>query len=230
MRMKLFSAAALALALAGFGPRVAEAEIIWSGVKNITAIASNSPLSFSGGAWNYGIFQAGPGGQVRYAFFTPQDPSGSPYVPYVLTKSADHLKVENLVFGTIINGSTSGFWNSYPTNGSAQDNLQLWNFANSTGSFPLQTYGYAAMRIADGAGGFQYGWTEFYLQQQGPIAAITFIQQAFQNTSGVGIAVGDTGVSAVPEIDPASFGSALALALGVLGMIERRRQQATASV
>ena len=33
--------------------------------------------------------------------------------------------------------------------------------------------------------------------------------------------------SAVPEIDPAGFGSALALALGVLGMIERRRQQAS---
>lgn len=33
MRLKLFSAAALALALAGFGPRVAEAEIIWSGVQ-----------------------------------------------------------------------------------------------------------------------------------------------------------------------------------------------------
>ena len=227
MRMKLFSAAALALALAGFGPRVAEAEIIWSGVQNITALASNSPLSLSGGDWNYGVFQGGP---VRYAFLTPQDPSGSPYVPYVLTKSADPLKVENLVFGTIINGSTSGFWNSYPTNGSAQDNLQLCDFANSTGSFPLDAYGYAAMKLADGAGGFTYGWTEFYVQQVGPFAAVTFIQQAFQNTSGVGIAVGDTGVSAVPEIDPASFGSALALVLGSLGMIERRRQQATASV
>ncbi len=226
MRVNLFSVAALAVALAGFGPRVAEAEIIWSGVQNITALASNSPLSFNGGNWNYGIFQGGP---VRYAYLTPQAaPSGSPFVPYVLTKSADHLKVENLVFGTIIDGSTSGFWNSYPTNGSAQDNLQLWDFANSTGSFPLQTYGYAAMRAADGGGDFFYGWTEFYLQQQGPIAAVTFIQQAFQNTSGVGIAVGDTGVSAVPEIDPASFGSALALVLGSLGMIERRRQKAIA--
>jgi hypothetical protein len=35
-------------------------------------------------------------------------------------------------------------------------------------------------------------------------------------------------VSAVPEIDPASFGSALALVLGSLGMIERRRQKAIA--
>ena len=225
MRMKLFSAAALAVALAGFGPRVAEAEIIWSGVQNISAISTNSPQSFNGGDWKWGVVQAGP---VSYAFLTPQDPSGSPFVPYVLTKSADHLKVENLAIGTIIDGSTSGFWNSFPTNGSAQDNLQLWDFATSTGSFPLQTYGYAAMRMADGAGGFQYGWTEFYLQQAGPFAAITFIQQAFQNTSGVGIAVGDTGVSAVPEIDPASFGSALALVLGSLGMIERRRQQAIA--
>ena len=112
---------------------------------------------------------------------------------------------------------------------SAQDNLQLCDFANSTGSFPLDAYGYAATKISVG-GNFQYGWTEFYLQQAGPFAAITFIQQAYQSTPGVGIAVGDTGVSAVPEIDPASFGSALALVLGSLGMIERRRQQATASV
>ena len=225
MRLKLFSAAALAVALAGFGPRVAEAEIVWSGVQSITALSSTSPKSFNGGAWEWGILQGGP---VSYAYLTPQDPGTSPYVPYVLTKSANNLKVENLVFGTIIDGSTSGFWNSYPTAGSAQDNLQLWDFATSTGSFPLQTYGYAAMRLADGAGGFTYGWTEFYLQQAGPFAAITFIQQAFQTTSGVGIAVGDTGVSAVPEIDPASFGSALALVLGSLGMIERRRQKAIA--
>ena len=225
MRLKLFSAAALAVALAGFGPRVAEAEIVWSGVQNITATSGNSPKNFNGGDWEWGILQGGP---VNYAYLTPQDPNGTPYVPYVLTNLEQHLKVENLAFGTIIDGSTSGFWNSYPTNGSAQDNLQLWDFANSTGSFPLQTYGYAAMRMADGAGGFQYGWTEFYLQTAGPFAAITFIQQAFQNTSGVGIAVGDTGVSAVPEIDPASFGSALALALGALGMIERRRQKAIA--
>ena len=222
MRMKLFSAAALAVALAGFGPRVAEAEIIWSGVQNISAISTNSPQSFNGGDWKWGVVQAGP---VSYAFLTPQDPSGSPFVPYVLTTSAQHLKVENLAIGTIIDGSTSGFWNSYPTNGSAQDNLQLWDFANSTGSFPLQTYGYAAMRMADGAGDFTYGWTEFYVQQAGPFAAVTFIQQAFQTTPGVGIAVGT-----VPEIDPAGFGSALALALGALGMIKRQGQMASASV
>ena len=216
MRLKLFSAAALAVALAGFGPRVAEAEIVWSGVQNITALSSNSPKSFNSGAWEWGIVQGGP---VSYAYLTPQDPNGSPFVPYVLTKSADNLKVENLVFGTIIDGSTSGFWNSYPTNGSAQDNLQLWNFANSTGSFPVGTVGYAASRISVG-GNFQYGWTEFLVNSGG---TLTFIQQAFQSTPGVGIAVG-----AVPEIDPAGFGSALALALGSLGMIERRRQKAIA--
>ena len=219
MRLSMVSVAAIALALVTGGLRPAKAEIFWTGVLNITATSANSPQSFNGGAWEWGVVEAGP---YLYAYMTPQDRSGSPFVPYVLTKSADHLEVENLAFGTMIDGATSGFWNSFPTNGSAQDNLQLWDFANSTGSFPLQTYGYAAMRMADGAGGFTYGWTEFYLQQQGPIAAITFIQQAFQNTSGVGIAVG-----AVPEIDPAGFGSALALALGVLGMIERRRQQAS---
>ena len=218
MRLKLFSAAALAVALTGFGPRVAEAEIFWSGIQNITATSANSPQSFNGGAWEWGVEQGGP---VQYAYMTPQDPGTSPNVPYVLTRSADHLKVDNLAFGTMIDGATSGFWNSFPTNGSAQDNLQLWDFANSTGSFPVGTVGYAASRISVG-GNFQYGWTEFLVNIGG---SVTFIQQAYQSTPGVGIAVG-----AVPEIDPAGFGSALALALGVLGMIERRRQQATASV
>ena len=215
MRLKLFSAAALAVALTGFGPRVAEAEIFWSGIQNITATSANSPQSFNGGAWEWGVEQGGP---VQYAYMTPQDPGTSPNVPYVLTRSADHLKVDNLAFGTMIDGATSGFWNSFPTNGSAQDNLQLWDFANSTGSFPVGTVGYAASRISVG-GNFQYGWTEFLVNSGG---TLTFIQQAFQSTPGVGIAVG-----AVPEIDPAGFGSALALALGVLGMIERRRQQAS---
>jgi len=219
MRMKLFSAA-LAVALAGFCPRVAEAEIIWSGIQNITPSA-NSPQQFNGGAWEWGVLKGGP---AHYAYLTPQDPAGGTNVPYVLTKSADHLRVENLAFGTMIDSSTGGFWHSYPTGGSAQDNLQLWDFANSTGSFPVGTDGYAATKISAG-GSFQYGWTEFHVNIDG---SLTYIQQAYQSTPGVGIAVGDTGVSAVPEIDPAGFGSALALALGSLGMIERRRQKAIA--
>jgi hypothetical protein len=75
MRMKLFSAAALALALAGFGPRVAEAEIIWSGVQNISAISTTSPKDFNGGAWKWGIVQGGP---VSYAFFTPRTRADPP--------------------------------------------------------------------------------------------------------------------------------------------------------
>jgi hypothetical protein len=35
----------------------------------------------------------------------------------------------------------------------------------------------------------------------------------------------DATVAAVPEIDPASFGSALSLVLGSLGMLERKRRR-----
>jgi len=217
MRLSIVSVAAIALALVTGGLRPAKAEIIWSGIQNITPSA-NSPQSFNGGAWKWGVLEGGP---VQYAYLTPQDPAGGTNVPYVLTKSADHLKVDNLAFGTMIDGSTGGFWNSYPTGGSAQFNLELWDFASSTGSFPVGTDGYAATKISVGSS-FQYGWTEFLVNSNG---SVTYIQQAYQSTPGVGIAVG-----AVPEIDPAGFGSALALALGALGMIERRRQQAIASV
>ena len=218
MRLSMVSVAAIALALVTGGLRPAKAEIFWSGIQNITATSANSPQSFNGGAWEWGVVQGGP---VQYAYLTPQDAAGGPHVPYVLTKSLQHLEVENLAFGTMIDGATSGFWNSFPTNGSAQDNLTLWDFANSTGSFPVGTDGYAATKISVG-GSFQYGWTEFHVNSNG---SLTYIQQAYQSTPGVGIAVGDVG--AVPEIDPAGIGSALALALGALGMIERRRQQAS---
>jgi hypothetical protein len=75
MRMNLFSAAALAVALAGFGPRVAEAEIIWSGMQNITALSTNSPQTFNGGDWEWGVVQAGP---VSYAFLTPRTRADPP--------------------------------------------------------------------------------------------------------------------------------------------------------
>ena len=220
MRVNLFSVAALALAVAGVGPRAVEAEIIWSGIQNATATVGN-PLSFNGGAWDLGVEQAGP---THYAYFTPQNPGSSPNAGGVLTATLDHLAVKNVDFDTVINGTTGGYWNQYPTNGGSQDNLLLWNFANSTGTFPVDTVGYAAQRISDG-GDFQYGWMQFRVNSNG---TVTIIQGAYQSIPGVAIKAGDTGVSAVPEIDPAGFGSALALVLGSLGMIERRRQKAIA--
>ena len=111
MRLSMVSVAAIALALVTGGLRPAKAEIFWSGIQNITATSANSPQVFNGGAWEWGVFQGGP---VHYAYMTPQDPAGGANVPYVLTKNSQHLKVDNLAFGTMIDGSTGGFWNSYP--------------------------------------------------------------------------------------------------------------------
>lgn len=108
--------------------------------------------------------------------------------------------------------------------GGAPSGGARWNFANSTGTFPVDTVGYAAQRISDGVD-FQYGWMQFRVNSNG---TVTLIQGAYQSIPGGAIKAGDTGVSAVPEIDPASFGSALALVLGSLGMIQRRRQKAIA--
>jgi hypothetical protein len=43
--------------------------------------------------------------------------------------------------------------------------------------------------------------------------------------TGTTMSLSVTGTAAVPEIDPASFGSALALVLGSLGMLERKRRR-----
>ena len=92
--------------------------------------------------------------------------------------------------------------------------------------------GYFGFKFTNSSG-VHYGWgtinfhgvTGGFVQGQG----FTLTEAYYNGIAGAPIAVGDTGASAVPEIDPASFGSALALVLGSLGMIERRRQQATAS-
>jgi hypothetical protein len=46
------------------------------------------------------------------------------------------------------------------------------------------------------------------------------------NFSKAGFRLAGTGASSVPEIDPNSLGSVLALVLGSLGLLERRRLKA----
>jgi hypothetical protein len=73
-----------------------------------------------------------------------------------------------------------------------------------------------------------YGWLE--VTWSGSLGQFQIFSGAYESVVGVSIAAGDTGPAAVPEIDPASFGSALSLVMGSLAMLEHRRRKREESV
>jgi len=83
-----------------------------------------------------------------------------------------------------------------------------FKFTNSSGVH----YGWGQINIHGATGGFVIG--------QG----FTLTDAYYNSVAGAPIAVGDTGSTAVPEIDPAAAGSVLSLVIGSLAMLERRRK------
>jgi len=79
--------------------------------------------------------------------------------------------------------------------------------------------GYFGVRFPDGSGGWNYGWVD--VQWLG--GNTRFGMAAVETTLNTPILAGQT--SAVPEIDPASAGSAMSLVAGVLAMVEQRRRR-----
>ena len=69
-----------------------------------------------------------------------------------------------------------------------------------------------------------YGWLGVHYD--GANGEVTFDRAAMNTTAGATIFTGQTAVTAVPEIDPATGSSALSLVAGVLAMIEQRRRRA----
>lgn len=84
-----------------------------------------------------------------------------------------------------------------------------FKFTNTSGVH----YGWGQIDIHGASGGFGQG--------QG----FTLTEAYYNSVPNAPIAVGDTGAAAVPEIDPASAGSVLALVMGSLAMLERRRKR-----
>jgi hypothetical protein len=92
----------------------------------------------------------------------------------------------------------------------------------------LGDIGYFGFKFTNSSG-VHYGWgqLDIHLQTEGYALgeAFTITNAYYESTPGASINVGDTGASAVPEIDPASAGSVLSLVMGSLAMLERRRKR-----
>ena len=91
----------------------------------------------------------------------------------------------------------------------------------------LGDIGYFGFKFTN-TSGVHYGWAQIDIHgQTGGYAlseSFTITNAYYESTPGASINVGDTGASAVPEIDPASAGSVMSLVIGSLAMLERRRK------
>jgi hypothetical protein len=74
-----------------------------------------------------------------------------------------------------------------------------------------------------GPSSWNYGWLKLTRNQSA--VPVVFHSAAMQTVAGVSIQAGELPPSAVPEIDPASAGSAVSLVAGVLAMVEQRRRR-----
>ena len=79
--------------------------------------------------------------------------------------------------------------------------------------------GYYGVRFWAGGSDYNYGWVDVTLTPTG----LTFGLASVEKTINLGILAG--AVAPVPEIDPASAGSAASLVAGVLAMVEQRRRR-----
>lgn len=88
------------------------------------------------------------------------------------------------------------------------------------GSLFSSNQGYWGVRFPAGGSNYNYGWVQVGYTPTG----LTFGQAAVETTVNTPIAAGT-----VPEIDPASAGSAVSLVAGVLAMVEQRRRKRLAA-
>jgi hypothetical protein len=82
--------------------------------------------------------------------------------------------------------------------------------------------GYAGFRVLDGSSQPHYGWMELTV----PTTSVagqkaTLVQWAWESDANTPITI-SPGSASVPEIDPASAGSALALLVGGLALVEQQ--------
>ena len=81
--------------------------------------------------------------------------------------------------------------------------------------------GYWGVRFLAGGSDYNYGWVDVTTTPTG----FTFGLASVETTINLGILAGAVAPTGVPEIDPASAGSALSLVAGVLAMVEQRRRR-----
>lgn len=105
------------------------------------------------------------------------------------------------------------------------DSASAWTgqwYQQGTPPSPTSQNGFFGVRFSNGSGDWNYGWVD--VQWLG--GNTRFGTAAVETTLNTSILAGQTtSPDPVPEIDPASAGSAMSLVAGVLAMVEQRRRR-----
>jgi len=192
---------AVAGATAAMG-RNASAGIV-TGTLNQTATEGN-PVYFS--------YDSGVIGTLDYASSGNKSIKGSvtvqtfpfPQTSYRLDGFVNNagVAISPLSFGTAIGPTTDWQWGFFS---------------------PVFANGYYGVKFSAGGEDWNYGWVSVTRIA----SSLTFGEASVETTINTPIAAGAVApTSSVPEIDPNSLGSVLALVLGSLGLLERRRLKA----
>ena len=91
-----------------------------------------------------------------------------------------------------------------------------------TQGWAIGNTGYFGFKFSN-TSGVHYGWGQISFTGTPTGQGYTFTEAYYESDDGDSITVGNRGITAVPEIDPASAGSVLSLVMGSLAMLERRR-------
>jgi hypothetical protein len=195
-------AAALVLGLTAGG----RADIVYSGQQDITLLP-RSPAD------NYGVIFTGGSAQI---VIVDRKPSLTAVLAAEGNDVGEFVEQSNivsaLVAGTPINSSS--------TYGLSDPSYDLTTSASSGGWRGAQDE-YMGVTFTEG-GSTYYGWIELSVATN---IDATILGWAYQNTPGVGILAGDTGVQSVPE--PSTMVMA-ATALGAFTLVAYRRRRAAA--
>ena len=115
-------------------------------------------------------------------------------------------------FGVNANYDATGTWMAQFTVGGVYPVFSNWSAGGS---------GYVGFSVQDGNSDPHYGWMEMIVPTTSALGQnLTLVQWAYESAANTAIAI--PGGAPVPEIDPASAGSAAALLLGGLALVEQQ--------
>jgi hypothetical protein len=197
------SAAAVAVGAAMFGAaHQADAGIVWSGIVNI-----NIPSNIDGVYLNVITGQSGSSGASAPGWDI--NPYGSNTLTFLVPTGGGLVRglgssstlIDNLAFGTLINGSQDFGGGTIETTGSTGMNL---NSSENLVGFRF---------VNEATGATHYGWARLQFSATSFFQPRAIVEYAYESTAGQGIQAG---------IIPAP--GALAL-VGAAGLIARRRRR-----
>jgi hypothetical protein len=111
-----------------------------------------------------------------------------------------------------------GFSSPFALNALISSDTSTWY--RGTAVVPSSS-GYWGVRFWAGGSDYNYGWVDVTLTP----TVLTFGLASVETTINTGILAGAVAPTGVPEIDPASAGSAASLVAGVLAIVEQRRRR-----